>query len=54
MISAEQVDRFGLGYQAGVVQALDAIVEFLTLKEYPIPYGIRDAALKLLDGERSE
>ena len=46
-----KVDRYALGYQAGVVQALSVVRDFMDEKGFDIPHGLNDAVLSLLDGE---
>lgn len=49
---AKKVDRYALGYQAGVVQALSAVRDFLDERGVDAPHGLNDAVLVLLDGEK--
>jgi hypothetical protein len=46
------VDRYADGYQAGVVQALGAALDFFESKGLDVPRGLRDAVLSLVDGEK--
>lgn len=50
--SSSNVDRYALGYQAGVVQALGAALDFYESQGLSVPRGFRDAVLSLLDGEQ--
>jgi hypothetical protein len=42
-------NRYALGYQAGVVQALGSVLDFYESNGLDVPRGLRDAILSLVD-----
>lgn len=48
---ARKVDRYAEGYQAGVVHALNAMIEFFEENNQNVPWGIRGAVLSIIDGD---